>query len=144
MMLLVLSRFFLFQVNVFVVNYKGLPFMQGLTDNRFLMWSLSLCGMGAFIAASNTLPFFNAWLQLTEYPSDSYQTTFLQVLAFNMCGTFLWDRLMLALFAPHIFAASIKAVTFAAVIKVVRILGIIAFVFYIFRDISLEGFEELE
>ncbi len=50
-----------------MVNYKGQPFMQGLTENRFLMWSLSLCAVGAFIAASNAMPAFNTWLQLVEY-----------------------------------------------------------------------------
>lgn len=127
-----------------MVNYKGLPFMQGLTDNRFLMWSLSLCGMGAFIAASNMLPFFNTWLQLTEYPSDTYQNTFLRILSFNMVATFVWDRLMLAIFAPHVFAASVKSMTFGAAMKIVRILGIIAFLFYFFRDISLDEFETIE
>ncbi len=131
------------QVNVFVVNYKGLPFMQGLTENSFLMWSLSLCGMGAFVAASNVLPVFNGWLQLTAYPSDSYQTTFFTVLVFNMVGTLLWDRLMLALFAPQIFAASMRSLSFAGVKRVVRVLLIIAFLFYLFRDLDLEEIERL-
>merc|ERR1712146_545673 len=43
------------QVTVFVVNYKGLPFMSGLLDNSFLIWSLMLCGGGAFLAATTYL-----------------------------------------------------------------------------------------
>jgi cation-transporting ATPase 13A1 len=46
-------------VTVFVVNYKGRPFMSGLMENSFLIWSLAFCGGGAFLAASNYLPDFN-------------------------------------------------------------------------------------
>ncbi len=46
-----------------------------------------------------------------RYPSDEYRGVFLRVLLFNMCSTFLWDRLMLFLFARHIFKASLRSIT---------------------------------
>lgn len=62
------------------------------------MYSLSVCGIGAFITATNMVPQFNKWfalvtgawdtehltcfcsrLQLVEYPSENYGNTVLLV-----------------------------------------------------------------
>ena len=50
-------------------------------------------------------------LQLVEYPTEEYGTTLLYILIFDVVGSFVWDRLMLLLFAPHIFKASMQAIT---------------------------------
>jgi magnesium-transporting ATPase (P-type) len=36
-------------VSVFVVNYKGRPFMQSITQNRSLLYSLGLCAIGMLL-----------------------------------------------------------------------------------------------
>eukprot|EP00051_Salpingoeca_urceolata_P028599 m.487572 g.487572 ORF g.487572 m.487572 type:complete len:1322 (-) comp25148_c0_seq1:70-4035(-) len=129
------------QVVVFVVNYKGHPFMNGLTDNRLLMWPLGISGFGAAVAASNIMPGFNKWFQLVEYPSDSYRQMFMGMLIVNVVGTLLWDRLVLGLFAPHILKASLAGTTFKDVRKVLKMVAIMGLVFWLFSGVD---FEELE
>lgn len=48
-------------------------------------------------------------LQLVEYPSEGFQYRLMFVLLANVIGVFVWDRLMLAIFAPHVLRASIAA-----------------------------------
>lgn len=48
-------------------------------------------------------------LQLVEYPSEGFQNKLLLILVANVAGVFIWDRLMLALFAPHVLKASLQA-----------------------------------
>merc|ERR1712146_266622 len=131
------------QVTVFVVNYKGLPFMSGLLDNSFLIWSLMLCGGGAFLAASNYLPDFNRMFQLVEYPSEGFQRALMALLAFDIVGTFCWDRLMLLVFAPKILVASFAGTTWKDVFKLVRIAVMVFFLlqFFTFDD---ETWAEIE
>ena len=38
---------YIFQVSTFAINYRGHPFMESLTDNRPLLYSLA--GAGGFV-----------------------------------------------------------------------------------------------
>jgi hypothetical protein len=42
---------------------------------------------------------------LVEYPSEGFRQTLMLLLGADVVGTFLWDRFMLALFAPAILRA---------------------------------------
>eukprot|EP00053_Salpingoeca_punica_P019510 m.197814 g.197814 ORF g.197814 m.197814 type:complete len:1363 (+) comp17670_c0_seq2:1993-6081(+) len=132
------------QVAIFVVNYKGPPFMSGITQNRFLMWSLNLCGIGVVVIATNTFPTFNKWFQLVEYPHEEFQQEFLLVLFFNFVAVILWDRLMLMLFARDIFGAMLSSITKKDVFIVVRnvILGLLFVTLFLSGDFPEED-EEL-
>jgi cation-transporting ATPase 13A1 len=95
------------QVSVMFVNYKGRPFMQGITENPAFMWSVLLCSVGAFVCAFERMPELNAALKLVSMPNDDFRWRVLYLLAASTVGAFVWDRLCLAIFAPHVLRAAI-------------------------------------
>jgi cation-transporting ATPase 13A1 len=95
------------QVSVMFVNYKGRPFMQGITENPAFMWSILLCCVGAFVCAFERMPELNAALKLVSMPNDEFRWRVLYLLAASTVGAFVWDRLCLAVFAPHVLRAAI-------------------------------------
>ena len=56
-------------INTFVVNYRGRPFMENLTENKLLFRSLQVCYATLFICALDIFPPMNQLLQLTPLPS---------------------------------------------------------------------------
>jgi cation-transporting ATPase 13A1 len=94
------------QVTVFVVNLQGRPFMTGLTENRPLLWSL------------------------VPFPTDSFRDFILQLLMFDVAGSFFFDRLMKFVFAPQILFASMKGTTIKDVFGLARTVGVIFFIMY--------------
>jgi cation-transporting ATPase 13A1 len=97
------------QVSVMFVNYKGRPFMQGITENPAFMWSILLCTVGAFVCAFERLPELNAALKLVSMPNDDFRWRVLHTLGASTLGAFLWDRACLAVFAPHVLRAALNA-----------------------------------
>eukprot|EP00049_Salpingoeca_infusionum_P025583 m.20377 g.20377 ORF g.20377 m.20377 type:complete len:1339 (+) comp8156_c0_seq2:3-4019(+) len=130
------------QVVVFAINYKGEPFMTAITKNTFLMYSLAFCGIGALVAATNSMPILNKGLQLVEYPSDGFGQHFMFVLVFNILGTFLWDRLMLAIFARDVLMASLKSITVQDVRQILKMVAIVLGVLWFF-SVDPELYEEM-
>ena len=96
------------QVAVMLVNYKGRPWMKGATENPGLLYSLALCVAGVVVAAWELVPQLNDYLGLIALPSDEARYELLGLLAATLLGSFAWDRLCLALFAPRLFAAQLK------------------------------------
>jgi cation-transporting ATPase 13A1 len=91
------------QVAVMAVNYKGRPFMLASTENAPMLISLTLCGVGLFTAASEHYPLFNGTLRLVQLPNDEFRYRLLAILSVSVFGAFLWDRLIVAIFAPKLF-----------------------------------------
>lgn len=91
------------QVAVMAVNYKGRPFMLASTENTPMLISLSLCALGLFTAASEHYPLFNGTLRLVQLPSDEFRYQLLAILSVSVFGAFLWDRIIVAIFAPKLF-----------------------------------------
>ena len=56
-------------INTFVVNYRGRPFMENLTENKLLFRSLQTCYAVLFVCALDMFPPLNQLLQLTPLPS---------------------------------------------------------------------------
>ncbi|KAL7498233.1 hypothetical protein ACHAWT_006367 [Skeletonema menzelii] len=56
-------------INTFVVNYRGRPFMENLTENKLLFRSIQACYATLFICALDIFPPLNQLLQLTPLPS---------------------------------------------------------------------------
>ena len=56
------------QLSTFVVNYQGRPFRESLFENKSLRNSLLIVGTVAVVAATETYPEFNAWLELVPMP----------------------------------------------------------------------------
>lgn len=118
------------QVTVFVVNLQGRPFMTGLTENRPLLWSLVCTFILTFMFASESLPGLNKYFQLVPFPNDSFRDFILQLLMFDVAGSFLFDRLMKFVFAPKILYASVKGTTIKDVFGLARTVGVIFFIMY--------------
>jgi cation-transporting ATPase 13A1 len=91
------------QVAVMAVNYKGRPFMLASTENSPMLISLLLCGVGLFTAASERYPLFNGALRLVQLPSDEFRWQLLAILSVSVFGALLWDRVIVAVFAPKLF-----------------------------------------
>eukprot|EP01041_Mallomonas_annulata_P010324 gene10324-21543_t len=108
------------QVSVFVVNLKGPPFMGGLAQNTPLMYSLAITFVGTFFCASEFIPQLNKWLQLEPFPSTTFRNMVLFVLAIDVGGALLWDRLMLGIFAFPILKASFKSTTKQEIFSMIR------------------------
>jgi cation-transporting ATPase 13A1 len=56
-------------INTFVVNYRGRPFMENLTENKLLFRSIQACYAVLFVCALDMFPPLNQLLQLTPLPS---------------------------------------------------------------------------
>ena len=105
-------------VAVLLVNYKGRPWMKGLLENHALFLSLFLSVAGVVVCAWNVFPAGNALIHLAPFPDDDFRWTIVGLVLSSLAGTFLWDRLCTALFAPHIFKAQLdegKKTTFTDV-----------------------------
>ena len=113
------------QVTVFVVNLKGRPFMNGLTENRPLLYSLAATFILVFMFASESMPGLNKYFQLVPFPEEEYRNWMLSMLAGNVLVTFCWDRLMQFVFAPKILFASMEGTTFRDVVGLFRTIGMI-------------------
>ena len=113
------------QVTVFVVNLKGRPFMNGLTENRPLLYSLAATFILVFMFASESMPGLNKYFQLVPFPEEAYRNWMLSVLAGNVLLTFCWDRLMQFVFAPKILFASMEGTTLKDVMVLARTLAMI-------------------
>ena len=90
-----------------LVNYKGRPWMRGATENPALLYSLALCVAGVVVAAWEVVPYMNTYLGLVPLPDDETRYALLAIIGVTLAGSFVWDRLCLALFAPRIFASQI-------------------------------------
>mmetsp|Transcript_10376 Transcript_10376/g.34080 ORF Transcript_10376/g.34080 Transcript_10376/m.34080 type:complete len:1431 (-) Transcript_10376:1171-5463(-) len=94
------------QVSVLAVNYKGRPSMMAAAENKPLMLSLLGCGVGAFVCAFEVIPYLNQRLQLVPLPGTEFKLQLLGMLFASVLGAFVWDRLMLFIFARDLFWTS--------------------------------------
>ena len=133
------------QVSVFVVNLKGPPYMGGLGQNYPLLYSLVTTFLGVFMCASEMVPQVNKWLQLEPFPNTTFRNMVIMMLAIDVFGAYMWDRLMLGLFAYPVLKASIKATTREEMIMIIRvILFISAIMYYLVSSDWTEFWEEYE
>ncbi|GAB1606814.1 manganese-transporting ATPase 13A1 [Argonauta hians] len=79
------------QVSTFFVNYTGEPFMEGLKDNKPLLYSLLVSGSTVLLLASGLFPQMLDMFQLVELPTDFCQTLVV-VIILDMAGSFLIDK----------------------------------------------------
>jgi len=95
------------QEAVMLVNNKGRPWMKGATENPALLYSLLALVVAVIVAAWELVPQLNEQLGLVELPNDEVRFQLLALLGVTLVGSFAWDRLCLALFAPTLFAAQL-------------------------------------
>ncbi|CAK0867887.1 unnamed protein product [Prorocentrum cordatum] len=96
-------------VSILFVNYKGQPWMKGLTENRALFFSVFIMSGSMVAAAWEVFPEINALIHLSPFPNDSFRWRIMALVFTTLFGTFLWDRACVAMFAPDIFAAMVDS-----------------------------------
>mmetsp|Transcript_100697 Transcript_100697/g.285379 ORF Transcript_100697/g.285379 Transcript_100697/m.285379 type:complete len:1193 (-) Transcript_100697:154-3732(-) len=85
----------------FLANYEGHPFMQPLTANRPLLYSLALFVLVIFAAASEAVPELNAALSLASSPSDEFRQKVVCLVMADIGLSVLLSKLVSAL-AVHV------------------------------------------
>jgi len=120
-------------IAVLLVNYKGRPFMKGISENHPLFLSVFACVGGCVACAWGISPEVNTLIHLEPFPDDAYRFKVMGLVLAAIFGTFIWDRLCTALFAPHIFKAmwdEAKTTTLAdampALMSLGKVLGVLA------------------
>ena len=86
------------QVSTFAVNYAGHPFMPTLTQHKPLFYSVVISFGLMFLAATGHKPEFNEYMQLEVF-DEALSDTILRVLALDLGGAFLVDRVLWFVFA---------------------------------------------
>jgi cation-transporting ATPase 13A1 len=128
-------------VSVCAVNYKGRPFMKSMTDNPGLMYSLGISIVGVFLLCTEAMPLFNKVLQIVPMPDPRFARLLTGMLALDVLGAFTWDQLCLLIFAPNIFFATIKAVTFRDMRQVFKMAVVSLVIIYIVANIDYDEIE---
>eukprot|EP00463_Aulacantha_scolymantha_P006186 TRINITY_DN7753_c0_g1_i1.p1 TRINITY_DN7753_c0_g1~~TRINITY_DN7753_c0_g1_i1.p1 ORF type:complete len:179 (+),score=15.62 TRINITY_DN7753_c0_g1_i1:142-678(+) len=95
-------------ISVLFVNYKGRPWMKGVLENHPLFLSIFICVAGVACCAWGISPKMNAMMHLEAFPSDSVRWQVMTLVAVSLIGTFIWDRLITAIFAPKIFTVVLQ------------------------------------
>ncbi|UYV65601.1 ATP13A1 [Cordylochernes scorpioides] len=98
------------QVSTFAVNYRGHPFMESLTENRPLLYSLLGSGVALVCLVTNFLPDLSAQFEIVEF-SPEFQKLLLTVLLVDLAASYLVDRLCLYLYLIQIIVCDISVTT---------------------------------
>uniref|UniRef100_A0A7S0AQA0 Cation-transporting ATPase n=1 Tax=Pyrodinium bahamense TaxID=73915 RepID=A0A7S0AQA0_9DINO len=96
-------------VAILFVNYKGQPWMKGVLENRALFLSVFIVAGSVAAAAWELSPELNALIHLSPFPDDRFRWGVMALVGTTLAGTFMWDRLCVALFAPEIFRATLQS-----------------------------------
>jgi len=120
-------------IAVLFVNYKGRPWMKGVTENHPLFLSVFFCVLGVAVCAWGVFPEVNAMVHLEPFPDDAFRWKVMELVSLSMIGTFVVDRVVTALFAPHIFKIMLQQARatklsdiMPAVITFAKVCGVIA------------------
>eukprot|EP00173_Palmaria_palmata_P003485 Plantae.Rhodophyta-Palmaria_palmata.ctg3662.p1 GENE.Plantae.Rhodophyta-Palmaria_palmata.ctg3662~~Plantae.Rhodophyta-Palmaria_palmata.ctg3662.p1 ORF type:complete len:239 (+),score=27.50 Plantae.Rhodophyta-Palmaria_palmata.ctg3662:1074-1790(+) len=90
------------QVNVFTVNYKGRPFMQGLTENKLLLRALLFVGGIVLFCTAEISPEINEFMELAPWPDEALQRSTATYITADFIIAWGWDKLMWLLFSPRV------------------------------------------
>lgn len=80
------------QTNNFVINYRGAPFTQNLTDNKYLFRSVQVIYFVIFVLLSDCFEPLNDLLELEKFPCYEFQYMLGVVLALNFGCCWLVER----------------------------------------------------
>ncbi|KAM9494406.1 endoplasmic reticulum transmembrane helix translocase isoform 1-T1 [Clarias gariepinus] len=81
------------QMATFAINYKGHPFMESLTENRPLLWSIALSGLAIVGLLTGSSPEFNEQFALVDIPTE-FKLVIAQVLVVDFVAALLVDRVL--------------------------------------------------
>jgi len=116
-------------ISVFFANYKGRPWMKGMLENHPLFLSVFLCIAGVIVAAWEMVPQVNEMIQLAPFPDDTFRYKVVGLVLATIAGTFVWDRICVAVLAPDVFRATVeeaRKTTWADVLPVLKTAGKVA------------------
>ncbi|XP_065286450.1 endoplasmic reticulum transmembrane helix translocase isoform X2 [Dermacentor albipictus] len=85
------------QVSTFAINYRGYPFMERLSENKPLLYSLLISGVSVVVLVAGLAPDVAKQFEIVQFPGDM-QRIILQVLAFDLVCAFVVDRTCLFIF----------------------------------------------
>ena len=92
---------------VLFVNYKGRPWMLGMLENHALFLSLFTCIGCLIFVTFEFSPKVNKLIHLYEFPDNEFRFQVIGLVLTTIFGTFLWDRVITAIFSPKIFKAQL-------------------------------------
>lgn len=81
------------QMATFAINYKGHPFMESLSENRPLLWSIALSGLAIVGLLTGSSPEFNEQFALVDIPTE-FKFIIAQVLIVDFAAALLVDRML--------------------------------------------------
>ncbi|XP_061703017.1 manganese-transporting ATPase 13A1 [Syngnathoides biaculeatus] len=81
------------QMATFAINYKGHPFMESLSENRPLLWSIALSGLAIVGLLSGSSPEFNEQFALVDIPTE-FKMIIAQVLVVDFVTALFVDRVL--------------------------------------------------
>uniref|UniRef100_A0AAQ5X051 Cation-transporting P-type ATPase N-terminal domain-containing protein n=1 Tax=Amphiprion ocellaris TaxID=80972 RepID=A0AAQ5X051_AMPOC len=81
------------QMATFAINYKGHPFMESLSENRPLLWSIALSGLAIVGLLTGSSPEFNEQFALVDIPTE-FKLIISQVLVVDFVAALLVDRVL--------------------------------------------------
>uniref|UniRef100_A0A8C5H6M1 Endoplasmic reticulum transmembrane helix translocase n=1 Tax=Gouania willdenowi TaxID=441366 RepID=A0A8C5H6M1_GOUWI len=81
------------QMATFAINYKGHPFMESLSENRPLLWSIALSGLAIVGLLTGSSPEFNEQFALVDIPTE-FKFIIAQVLVVDFVTALLVDRVL--------------------------------------------------
>ena len=93
---------------VLFVNYKGRPWMKGMIENHALFMSVFICVAAVAACAWGIFPTANSMLHLEPFPTDEFRWKTMGLVGTSLIGTFIWDRIVTAIFAWDIFKAMMR------------------------------------
>ena len=82
-----------FQVNNFLVNYRGPPFTQSIWESRILLFSFFTMYALIFLVVSGVSKSLNGSLQLVPFPSPNFKSLIAAVLLGDLALTYLVEKL---------------------------------------------------
>lgn len=85
------------QISTFVINNRGEPFMEGIQENKPLLYSVIISGGTVFALAAGFLPDLSNMFEIVDFPPD-FRLILVQVLIADMVFAYVVDRACLWLF----------------------------------------------
>ncbi|XP_049787588.1 endoplasmic reticulum transmembrane helix translocase [Schistocerca cancellata] len=85
------------QVATFAINYRGHPFMESLTENKALLYSIVGSAAAILILAMGLVPEMAYQFEIVEFPAE-FRVILVQVLIADFVLSFVVDRICLWLF----------------------------------------------
>ena len=84
----------------------------GIMENHPLFLSVFSVVAGCAACAWGAFPELNALIHLEPFPDDAFRWKVMSLVGASLVGTFVWDRVCTAVFAPEIFRAMLDEVAF--------------------------------